>query len=508
MGIVLIEVADGTDLVDVVRREDDGVAVDRRFRGDERTIRIRDLEALERFARRRRDIVDVRGRLAVRHAHAERVGCAFRERETDGGRGLLRGFRSWFRRDRRRLLDDRSVRHRLPLPHRKPLRGHARAEHVLAERMDDRVGAFVGVDRHGHADVVRVVELRTLEHVELLLADAAKIVVRHEARELHIEERQVIVIEIGTVLVDETHHLLCVDAYCIRTVRVGAPLVPQHPREAHAAQWFDMARVDVTIDFVSCDRGATPRRLHDADGNRRIGLTHMLCERLSEETQRVCALGVGRGEPTLVGVVQCREIDIARCAPGDGEAHVRVGDRRGKVSHRELPLGVAVLCVRVAVVLRDVELHVRLPGREEDIPEHDVREDTHRRRRHAELDDVRRRRPRRRREGRGERTVVVDVHLRILDTFVGDHAHIERTQCVTEGGCGCGCVCCGGCVRCVCCGGCVRRGDVDGAADRNRHVALEHHVACVILRERDRRGGGLRRLRCGGCVGILGLRGM
>lgn len=206
-------------------------------------------------------------------------------------------------------------------------------------------------------------------------------------------------------------------------------------------------------------------------------LTHPCGELLREQAHRPHMLRVLRRQPAAVRDGARRESDVASHTVGGDEAHVGVDDRFRQVGHREPAAEIALLRVRVAVVLVDVELHVRLSGREEDVAEDDVREHTHRRCAVAELDDVRRRRACGRCELGGEGAVVAHMRDRLLRAVGADSAHVEVIE--------------RGAARPV--AGMRRRRWVDGTAHRERRVALENHVVAVVAGQCDRHAAAVLR---------------
>ena len=127
--------------------------------------------------------------------------------------------------------------------------------------------SLVRIDGHRHAYVPGAVQVRVVQGGELGLAHNLRVLVAGPTGELHVQERQFLIVENLAILVDQCGELRPVR----QRVRVGdgivAALVPQHTGHRVALQCDDMAGVNIAALDMPVDRGAAPRGLDDADGN-------------------------------------------------------------------------------------------------------------------------------------------------------------------------------------------------------------------------------------------------
>ena len=163
------------------------------------------------------------------------------------------------------MFDKRSVGYGGAVFHGEILRGHARPENILAEWMNQRGCAFIGVKGNRHRHIGTVLQIRVVKRGPLRFTYVLRVLVVWPARELYVQERQVLASEHVTVLVDERGHLRFVLQSSSVIIGIAAPLVPQHARHMESLQRRDMVRINIAALYMPANRRATPRGLDDAN---------------------------------------------------------------------------------------------------------------------------------------------------------------------------------------------------------------------------------------------------
>ena len=103
------------------------------------------------------------------------------------------------------------------------------------------------------------------ERSPLRFSHVLRVLVVWPARELYVQERQVLASEHVTVLVDERGHLRFILRSGRKVHRIIASLVPEHTCHMKILQRCNMVRVDISATYMPANRRAAPRGLDDAD---------------------------------------------------------------------------------------------------------------------------------------------------------------------------------------------------------------------------------------------------
>ena len=140
------------------------------------------------------------------------------------------------------------------------------------------------------SDVAQCAQLRESHVLSVLIA--------RPTRQLHIQERQIILVEHCTILVDQRRHLRLV-YQCGRLVRgIIAPLVPQHARHMETLQWRDMVSINGTTLHMVSNRRTTPCSLNNTGGYIRMRGTKLHGELLCQIAEMLRIIG-GRIKPGI-----------------------------------------------------------------------------------------------------------------------------------------------------------------------------------------------------------------
>ena len=182
-------------------------------------------------------------------------------------------------------FDKRSVGYGGAVFHGEILRGHACPENILAERMDQRGCALICVKGNRHRHVRRIVQVGVAERGPLRFSHVLRVLVVWPARELYVQERQILASEYGTVLVDQRGHLRLILRGGRKIHRIVASLVPEHTCHMKIFQRCNMVRVDISAAHMSAYRRAAPRGLDDADRHVRMLRAQLKCELLCQVAQ-------------------------------------------------------------------------------------------------------------------------------------------------------------------------------------------------------------------------------
>ena len=151
--------------------------------------------------------------------------------------------------------------------------------------MNQRGCAFIGVKGNRHRHIGTVLQIRVVKRGPLRLAHVLRVLIVRPARELYVQERQVLASEHVTVLVDQRGHLRLILRGGRKIHRIVASLVPEHTCHMKIFQRCNMVRVDISAAHMSAYRRAAPRGLDDADRHVRMLRAQLKCELLCQVAQ-------------------------------------------------------------------------------------------------------------------------------------------------------------------------------------------------------------------------------
>ena len=149
--------------------------------------------------------------------------------------------------------------------HGEVLRGHTRAQNILAEWMNQRGCAFIGVKGNRHRHIGTVLQIRVVKRGPLRFSHVLCVLIVRPSRKLHVQERQILPSEHATVLINQRGHLRLILRSGRKVHRIIASLVPEHTCHMKILQRCNMVRVDISATYMPANRRAAPRGLDDAD---------------------------------------------------------------------------------------------------------------------------------------------------------------------------------------------------------------------------------------------------
>ncbi len=246
--------------------------------------------------------------------------------------------------------------------------------------MNQRGGSLVGIDGNRHAHVGGVAQSDVVQCAQLREPHVLRVLVVRPASQLHIQERQILLVEYRAVLVDERRHVGLVFHCRGRAHGIVTTLIPEHACHVKSAQGRDMVRVDVTAAQMPADRCAAPCGLDDAD--RYIGMFRsQLHGELLGEVAQMPGIVVVRRQPAGRFVICGDQREIVGCfrtgfgvggsaaghMVGDDEMHIRIDQLPGQILLSDQTIAEIIGYIFGRIVLRVVELHIRLAGGHEHI---------------------------------------------------------------------------------------------------------------------------------------------